>query len=93
MPCVAVATPSFPASVFGLRDACGSAVTSVCFYRSIGLQIRVVKLDVDFLFLFVFQGETPKQRAEKANDQKLAEYLESCQHYQMIQREDQETAV
>ncbi|XP_069028835.1 diacylglycerol kinase zeta isoform X4 [Embiotoca jacksoni] len=39
------------------------------------------------------QGETPKQRAEKAEDQELAEYLESCQHYQMIQREDQETAV
>ena len=39
------------------------------------------------------QGETPKQRAEKANDQELAEYLENCQHYQMIQREDQETTV
>ncbi|KAK6319762.1 hypothetical protein J4Q44_G00088690 [Coregonus suidteri] len=31
------------------------------------------------------QGETPKRRAEKANDQELAEYLENCQHYQMIQ--------
>uniref|UniRef100_A0A668A4E5 Diacylglycerol kinase n=1 Tax=Myripristis murdjan TaxID=586833 RepID=A0A668A4E5_9TELE len=39
------------------------------------------------------QGETPKQRAEKAEDQELAEYLENRQHYQMIQREDQETAV
>ncbi|XP_072242876.1 LOW QUALITY PROTEIN: diacylglycerol kinase zeta-like [Leuresthes tenuis] len=39
------------------------------------------------------QGDTPKQRAEKANDQELADYLESRQHYQMIQREDQETAV
>uniref|UniRef100_A0AAV2KX67 Diacylglycerol kinase n=1 Tax=Knipowitschia caucasica TaxID=637954 RepID=A0AAV2KX67_KNICA len=39
------------------------------------------------------QGETPKQRAEKADDQDLAEYLENRQHYQMIQREDQETAV
>ncbi|XP_041851973.1 diacylglycerol kinase zeta-like isoform X1 [Melanotaenia boesemani] len=39
------------------------------------------------------QGDTPKQRAAKANDQELADYLESCQHYQMIQREDQETAV
>lgn len=43
--------------------------------------------------MFAFQGETPKQRAEKANDQELAEYLENRQHYQMIQREDQETAV
>ncbi|KAL0967910.1 hypothetical protein UPYG_G00259530 [Umbra pygmaea] len=39
------------------------------------------------------QGETPRRRAEKANDQELAEYLENRQHYQMIQREDQETVV
>lgn len=40
-----------------------------------------------------FQGDTPKHRAEKAKDAELAAYLENCQHYQMIQREDQETAV
>ncbi|XP_036399951.1 diacylglycerol kinase zeta-like isoform X2 [Megalops cyprinoides] len=39
------------------------------------------------------QGDTPKHRAEKAKDQELAAYLENRQHYQMIQREDQETAV
>ncbi|XP_054017448.1 diacylglycerol kinase zeta [Dryobates pubescens] len=39
------------------------------------------------------QGDTPKHRAEKANDPDLAAYLETRQHYQMIQREDQETAV
>ncbi|XP_037756088.1 diacylglycerol kinase zeta isoform X6 [Chelonia mydas] len=39
------------------------------------------------------QGDTPKHRAEKANDPDLAAYLEHRQHYQMIQREDQETAV
>nr|XP_025037560.1 diacylglycerol kinase zeta [Pelodiscus sinensis] len=39
------------------------------------------------------QGDTPKHRAEKANDSDLAAYLENRQHYQMIQREDQETAV
>ncbi|XP_032437140.1 diacylglycerol kinase zeta isoform X2 [Xiphophorus hellerii] len=39
------------------------------------------------------QGDTPKHRAAKADDQELANYLENCQHYQMIQREDQETAV
>ncbi|XP_077178438.1 diacylglycerol kinase zeta isoform X4 [Paroedura picta] len=38
------------------------------------------------------QGDTPKHRAEKANDPDLAAYLENRQHYQMIQREDQETA-
>ncbi|XP_013878468.1 diacylglycerol kinase zeta [Austrofundulus limnaeus] len=39
------------------------------------------------------QGDTPKHRAAKANDQELADYLGSRQHYQMIQREDEETAV
>ncbi|KAM6937331.1 diacylglycerol kinase zeta isoform 3-T3 [Xenentodon cancila] len=39
------------------------------------------------------QGDTPKQRAAKSSDQDLADYLESCQHNQMIQREDQETVV
>ncbi|XP_041131570.1 diacylglycerol kinase iota-like isoform X3 [Polyodon spathula] len=39
------------------------------------------------------QGDTPKHRAEKSKDQELAAYLGSRQHYQMIQREDQETAV
>ncbi|KAM6958437.1 diacylglycerol kinase zeta isoform 3-T3 [Tautogolabrus adspersus] len=39
------------------------------------------------------QGDTPKNRAEKSEDAELAAYLENRQHYQMIQREDQETAV
>ncbi|XP_072128333.1 diacylglycerol kinase zeta isoform X1 [Mobula birostris] len=39
------------------------------------------------------QGDTPKNKAEKAKDLELAAYLENRQHYQMIQREDQETAV
>ncbi|XP_041637878.1 diacylglycerol kinase zeta-like isoform X2 [Cheilinus undulatus] len=39
------------------------------------------------------QGDTPKNRAEKSHDAELAAYLENRQHYQMIQREDQETAV
>lgn len=44
-------------------------------------------------FMFLHQGDTPKNRAEKAHDAELAAYLENRQHYQMIQREDQETAV
>ncbi|KAJ8340514.1 hypothetical protein SKAU_G00351470 [Synaphobranchus kaupii] len=40
-----------------------------------------------------FTMKQPKNRAEKAKDQDLAAYLENRQHYQMIQREDQETAV
>ncbi|XP_056595763.1 diacylglycerol kinase zeta isoform X2 [Triplophysa dalaica] len=39
------------------------------------------------------QGDSPKMYAEKAKDFELAEYLENQQHYQMIQREDHETAV
>nr|XP_043891870.1 diacylglycerol kinase zeta isoform X3 [Solea senegalensis] len=39
------------------------------------------------------QGETPKQRAVAADDLELAEYLEKHNHYQMIQKEDKETAV
>lgn len=45
------------------------------------------------IVLFLCQGDTPKDRAEKANDPELAAYLGNRQHYQMIQREDQETAV
>uniref|UniRef100_A0A3B3RH61 Diacylglycerol kinase n=1 Tax=Paramormyrops kingsleyae TaxID=1676925 RepID=A0A3B3RH61_9TELE len=39
------------------------------------------------------QGDTPKNCAEKSEDQDLADYLGNRQHFQMIQREDQETAV
>lgn len=41
----------------------------------------------------LYQGETPKDKAEKAHDPELAAYLGNRQHYQMIQREDQETTV
>lgn len=53
---------------------------------------RVLRSSLPFCFIFS-QGDTPKHRAEKANDPDLAAYLENRQHYQMIQREDQETAV
>ncbi|XP_062859428.1 diacylglycerol kinase zeta [Trichomycterus rosablanca] len=39
------------------------------------------------------QGDTAKAHAEKAQDWKLAEYLENQQHHQMIQRDDHETVV
>lgn len=42
---------------------------------------------------FFYQGDTAKVHAEKAQDWKLAEYLENCQHHQMIQRDDHETVV
>lgn len=41
----------------------------------------------------LYQGDTPKDKAEKAPDPELAAYLGNRQHYQMIQREDQETTV
>lgn len=43
--------------------------------------------------LFWFQGKTPKQRAEKANDPELADYLETRQHPELVPRDDQETVV
>uniref|UniRef100_A0AAV2L9D3 Uncharacterized protein n=1 Tax=Knipowitschia caucasica TaxID=637954 RepID=A0AAV2L9D3_KNICA len=40
-----------------------------------------------------WEGETAKNRAEKAKDLELAAWLDNKQHSQMIQREDQETTV
>ncbi|XP_070686583.1 diacylglycerol kinase zeta isoform X1 [Pempheris klunzingeri] len=67
-----------------LHKAASSCQRSICHYL-VEAGASLMKTDL--------QGETPKQRAEKADDQELAEYLENRQHYQMIQREDQETAV
>ncbi|XP_044048151.1 diacylglycerol kinase zeta isoform X2 [Siniperca chuatsi] len=67
-----------------LHKAASSCQRSICHYL-VEAGASLMKTDL--------QGETPKQRSEKANDRELAEYLENRQHYQMIQREDQETAV
>ncbi|KAM7397355.1 hypothetical protein PAMP_020334 [Pampus punctatissimus] len=67
-----------------LHKAASSCQRSICHYL-VEAGASLIKTDL--------QGETPKQRAEKADDEELAEYLENRQHYQMIQREDQETAV
>ncbi|XP_078023787.1 diacylglycerol kinase zeta isoform X2 [Epinephelus lanceolatus] len=67
-----------------LHKAASSCQRSICHYL-VEAGASLMKTDL--------QGETPKHRAEKANDQELSEYLENRQHYQMIQREDQETAV
>uniref|UniRef100_H3D8B5 Diacylglycerol kinase n=1 Tax=Tetraodon nigroviridis TaxID=99883 RepID=H3D8B5_TETNG len=67
-----------------LHKAASSCQRSIC-HCLVEAGASLVKTDL--------QGETPKQRAEKANDPELADYLENHQHYQTIQREDQETAV
>ncbi|CAB1339630.1 unnamed protein product [Coregonus sp. 'balchen'] len=54
---------------------------------------ETVKYILDNAPTDILDGDTPKHRAEKAKDAELAAYLENRQHYQMIQREDQETAV
>ncbi|XP_039989744.1 diacylglycerol kinase zeta [Xiphias gladius] len=64
-----------------LHKAATSCQRRICHYL-VEAGASLMKTDL--------QGETP---GEKAKDQELAEYLENCQHYQMIQREDQETAV
>lgn len=67
-----------------LHKAASSCQRTICHFL-VEAGASLMKTDL--------QGETPKQRAEKAADHELAEYLENRQHYQMIQREDQETAV
>ncbi|XP_071318214.1 diacylglycerol kinase zeta-like isoform X3 [Trachinotus anak] len=67
-----------------LHKAATSCQRSICHFLVEG-GASLMKTDL--------QGETPKQHAERARDQDLAEYLENRQHYQMIQREDHETAV
>ncbi|RVE72161.1 hypothetical protein OJAV_G00058840 [Oryzias javanicus] len=67
-----------------LHKAAASCQRSICHFL-VEAGASLMKTDL--------QGETAKDRAAKSNDQDLAAYLESRQHYQMIQREDQETAV
>ncbi|GCB72073.1 hypothetical protein scyTo_0006160 [Scyliorhinus torazame] len=40
-----------------------------------------------------FEGNTPRHKAQEAGDLELAAYLENRQHYQVVAREDLETAV
>ncbi|KAK9516078.1 hypothetical protein VZT92_024038 [Zoarces viviparus] len=67
-----------------LHKAASSCQRSICHYL-VEAGASLMKSDL--------QGETPKHRAEKADDQELTAYLENRQHYQMSQREDHETAV
>uniref|UniRef100_A0A3Q2VCH1 Diacylglycerol kinase n=1 Tax=Haplochromis burtoni TaxID=8153 RepID=A0A3Q2VCH1_HAPBU len=67
-----------------LHKAATSCQRSICKYL-VEAGASLMKTDL--------QGETPRQRAANASDPELADYLKSCQHYQMIQREDQETTV
>ncbi|KAF3706017.1 Diacylglycerol kinase zeta [Channa argus] len=55
-----------------LHKAATSCQRSICHYL-VGGGASLMKTDL--------QGETPKQRAEKANDQELANYLENRHHY------------
>ncbi|KAL1007032.1 hypothetical protein UPYG_G00081010 [Umbra pygmaea] len=67
-----------------LHKAASLCQRTICYYL-VEAGASLMKTDL--------QGDTPKHRAEKAKDDELASYLENRQHYQMIQREDQETAV
>uniref|UniRef100_A0A8C4RT95 Diacylglycerol kinase n=1 Tax=Erpetoichthys calabaricus TaxID=27687 RepID=A0A8C4RT95_ERPCA len=67
-----------------LHKAASLCQRSICHYL-VEAGASLMKTDL--------QGDTPKHKAEKAKDQELAAYLGNRQHYQMIQREDQETAV
>uniref|UniRef100_A0A8C2X337 Diacylglycerol kinase n=1 Tax=Cyclopterus lumpus TaxID=8103 RepID=A0A8C2X337_CYCLU len=63
--------------------------TTLYFVCLLHYCICLLNLTVCLLHSTAF-GETPKHRAEKADDQELSEYLENRQ---MIHREDQETGV
>ncbi|KAM4601894.1 diacylglycerol kinase zeta-like [Polymixia lowei] len=67
-----------------LHRAASMCQRSICHYL-VEAGASLMKTDL--------QGDTPKNRAERAHDAELAAYLENRQHYQMIHREDQETAV
>nr|XP_020441708.1 diacylglycerol kinase zeta-like isoform X2 [Monopterus albus] len=67
-----------------LHRAASQCHRTICHYL-VEAGASLMKTDI--------QGDTPKNRAEKSHDAELAAYLENRQHYQMIQREDQETAV
>uniref|UniRef100_A0AAY4EJR3 Diacylglycerol kinase n=1 Tax=Denticeps clupeoides TaxID=299321 RepID=A0AAY4EJR3_9TELE len=75
---------NLPTEETALHKAASRCHRSICYYL-VEAGASLLKTDL--------QGDTPKARAEKAEDYNLAEYLENRQHYQMIQREDQETAV
>uniref|UniRef100_A0A8C2WYH6 Diacylglycerol kinase n=1 Tax=Cyclopterus lumpus TaxID=8103 RepID=A0A8C2WYH6_CYCLU len=66
-----------------------STYTRIVVYYIIFCLFTTLLLYIYNIFI-LFQGETPKHRAEKADDQELSEYLENRQ---MIHREDQETGV
>ncbi|EPY81406.1 diacylglycerol kinase zeta isoform 2 [Camelus ferus] len=78
------ASPCSPSGETCLHQAAALGQRTICHYI-VEAGASLMKTDQ--------QGNTPRQRAEKAQDTELAAYLENRQHYQMIQREDQETAV
>ncbi|XP_055083499.1 diacylglycerol kinase zeta-like isoform X1 [Periophthalmus magnuspinnatus] len=67
-----------------LHRAAGLGQRTICGYL-VDAGAELMKVDA--------QGDTAKNRAEKAKDPELAAWLDNKQHSQMIQREDQETAV
>ncbi|KAL0628631.1 Diacylglycerol kinase zeta [Plecturocebus cupreus] len=78
------ASPCFPSGETCLHQAAALGQRTICHYI-VEAGASLMKTDQ--------QGDTPRQRAEKAQDTELAAYLENRQHYQLTQREDQETAV
>ncbi|NIG58363.1 diacylglycerol kinase zeta isoform 1 [Pontoporia blainvillei] len=78
------ASPCSPSGETCLHQAAALGQRTICHYI-VEAGASLMKTDQ--------QGDTPRQRAERAQDTELAAYLENRQHYQMIQREDQETAV
>lgn len=81
----------------GLLDVADALLGETALHRAASLCQRTIcgyLVDAGAELMKVdTQGETPKNRAERAKDLELAAWLDSKQHSQMILREDQETAV
>lgn len=81
----------------GLLDVADALLGETALHRAASLCQRTIcgyLVDAGAELMKVdAQGDTPKNRAERAKDLELAAWLDSKQHSQMILREDQETAV
>ncbi|XP_078000630.1 diacylglycerol kinase zeta-like isoform X2 [Glandiceps talaboti] len=74
------------------REKCQTALHKAAWYQRRTICRMLVAAGAS-LTKTDYQGNTPRLQALKADDQDLAAFLESKEHYQLVVSEDQETAV
>ncbi|XP_070538352.1 diacylglycerol kinase zeta-like isoform X4 [Ptychodera flava] len=74
------------------REKCQTALHKAAWYQRRTICRMLVAAGAS-LTKTDYQGNTPRLQALKADDNELAAFLESKEHYQLIVSEDQETAV